>query len=153
MNLRKLRRVAGELLKVGESRVWISNDPGYEQYLDGAITRGDIRKLISWDVVKAIPKRGNSRVRHRHRMAQRAKGRRRGPGHRRGGKKARTPPKRRWIRTIRPIRRRLADLREKGRIDPATYRTYYRRAKGGMFRSVGHLDQVMRSENVIREAE
>ena len=152
MNLKNQRRMAAALLKCGETRIWISNDPGYEEHLEGAITRADVRKLISWGVIQRLPERGNSRARYRYRAAQRAKGKRRGAGSRKGGSEARNPRKRAWIRTIRPLRARLAQLRTEGRLDASTYRTFYARAKGGMFKSKAHLDQSLRAAGALKEA-
>ena len=43
------------------------------------------------------------------------------------------------MRRIRPQRALLAELRAAKKITPAVYREFYRRAKGGMFRSRAHL--------------
>ncbi|MEM4617014.1 MAG: 50S ribosomal protein L19e, partial [Archaeoglobaceae archaeon] len=53
---------------------------------------------------------------------------------------ARMPRKRLWIIRIRAIRRRLKELKRNGQIDKKTYRLLYRKAKGGEFRSVAHLN-------------
>ena len=44
MKLRSQRRLAAEILKVGEGRVWI--DPNRMEDVEAAITRDEIRKLI-----------------------------------------------------------------------------------------------------------
>jgi len=106
----------------------------------------------AWGDVRAKPERGNSRARFRHRARQRAKGKQRGIGSRKGAKNARNPRKRAWIRTIRPLRQRLKQLREEGRLEPATYRLFYRRAKGGMFKSRAHLEQSLRAAGAVKEA-
>ena len=82
---------------------------------------------------------------------QKAKGRRRGHGSRKGAKYARLPRKRRWIMTIRAIRAYLKELRDKGLIDRHTYRIYYRRAKGGEFKSKAHLRSHLISDGLLRE--
>ncbi len=43
------------------------------------------------------------------------------------------------MRRIRAQRKLLAELRMTKKIPPAVYREFYRRAKGGMFRSRAHL--------------
>jgi len=149
MNLRSQRRIAARLLKVGQNRVWISNEPAKEEFLEGSITRGDIRRAVSWGDIRAKPERGNSRARSRHRALQRAKGRQRGSGSRKGAAKARNPKKRAWIRRIRPLRQRLKQLRDEGRLDPGSYRLFYRRAKGGMYSSRAHLEQSLRAAGAI----
>jgi len=150
MNLRNQRRMAALILKCGANRVWI--DPNDVESLEDAITRADIRIAIHNGTIRRLPITGQSRQRTRHRKGQRLKGRRRGPGSRKGAANARDPRKARWIRTIRPIRAVLRELREAGKIDPRTYRVYYRQAKGGMFKGRVHLEQHLRAAGLLREA-
>jgi len=131
------RRIAADLLSCGRNRVRF--DPDRLSEIQNAISREDIRKLIEERAISARQARGNSRGRARALMAKRAYGHCKGPGRRKGAAGARDPRKRQWIRKIRALRRSLADLREKGEIDPRLYRTLYRQASGGQFRSVGHL--------------
>jgi len=63
------------------------------------------------------------------------------------------PKKRAWIQVIRPVRERLKELRQEGRINPSTYRKLYMQAKGGMFRSRSHLEQQLRVMGILKEAE
>jgi len=149
MNLKNQRRVAAQLLKCGENRVWI--DPNRQEDASDAITRGDVRTLIDSGAIIAKQKKGISRARTNYRKAQRAKGRRRGHGSRRGRKGARKPTKEIWMQTIRPIRRKLRELRDTGKIDTATYREYYLKAKGGVFKSRPHLESHLRAEGILKE--
>ena len=149
MDLKYQKRVAAELLKCGENRVWI--DPNKAEDVADAITRADVRTLIASGTVAAKQKKGVSRGRANYRKAQKAKGRRSGQGSRKGKKHARKPSKEIWMQAIRPIRRRLKELRDDGRIDTGTYRKYYMQAKGGVFKSKSHLDSHLRSEGVIKE--
>ncbi len=150
MNLKNQRRMAAEILKCGAERVWI--DPNDMESLEDAITRADIRIAIHNGTIKRLPIHGQSRGRTRHRQAQRAKGRRRGAGSRKGGSNARNPRKRRWIRIIRPLRELLKDLRDAGKIDARTYRTYYRQAKGGVFKGRVHMEQHLRAAGLLKGA-
>ena len=59
--------------------------------------------------------------------------------------------KARWIRTIRPLRDELRLMRDNGQITPAVYRKYYLKAKGGLYRSRGHLRSQMRSDGVLKK--
>jgi len=150
MNLRNQRRMAAQILKCGANRVWI--DPTNTEDLEDSITRADIRQAIRAGTIRRLPVNAPSRGRTRHRRAQRAKGRRRGPGSRKGGTNARNPRKERWMRTIRPLRTLLRDLRGSGKIDARTYRKYYRQAKGGMFKGRVHMEQHLRSAGLLKEA-
>jgi len=127
--LTQQKRVAADILKVGESRVWMS--PNHLEDIKNAITRSDVRKMISHGYIKAkkeklkIPKTGKKR--------------KQGHGSRKGAKGARLPKKERWMNTVRPLRRMLKKLREEEKIDAKTYRKLYLQVKSGAFRSRSHL--------------
>ncbi len=149
MDLKNQRRMASELLKCGVNRVWI--DPNRSEDISDAITRADVRILINSGAIAARQKRGVSRGRAEFEKAQKRKGRQSGHGSRRGKKGARKPSKERWMQSIRPIRLKLKELRDTGKIDPATYRIYYLKAKGGVFKSRSHLISHLRSEEILKE--
>jgi large subunit ribosomal protein L19e len=149
MDLKNQRRMAAQLLKCGESRVWI--DSNREEDVADAITRSDVRTLINSGTIASRQKRGVSRGRANYLKAQKRKGRRSGQGSRRGTKHARKPSKEVWMQTIRPIRGRLRELRDSGVIDARTYRKYYMRAKGGMFKSKPHLESHLKTEGILKE--
>jgi large subunit ribosomal protein L19e len=136
-DLSNQRRLAAALLKCGQGRVWI--DPASQEELADAVTRADIRSAIKAGVIRRGRVVGTSRVRARRRAEELAKGRHAGPGSRRGTPRARLPKKDRWMRRIRAQRELLRDLRGQKKIPAAVYREFYRRAKGGMFRSRAHL--------------
>ncbi|MBI0583629.1 MAG: 50S ribosomal protein L19e [Methanomassiliicoccus sp.] len=150
MDLKNQRRMAAEILDCGANRVWI--DPNRAEDLADAITRADIRTAIESGTIKALPKAGISKGRTRHNLAQRRKGRQRGPGSRKGRSGARTPTKRDWIQTIRPIRAELRDLRDTGKITKQVYRVFYMKAKGGVFKSRAHLLTHLKTEGHLQEA-
>jgi large subunit ribosomal protein L19e len=150
MDLKNQRRMAAEILKCGVNRVWM--DPNRLEDVEDSITRADIRTLISSGTIARAPKKGISRGRARHVAAQKAKGRRKGQGSRKGTKNARKSGKDRWIQMIRPVRKRLKQLRDEGKITKGVYREYYLKAKGGVFRNVGHLNSHLRTEGHLKEA-
>jgi len=150
MNLKNQKRMAAQIMKCGESRVWM--DPNRLEDVEDSITRADIRTLIASGTIAAKRKQGVSRGRTRHAASQKKKGRRKGQGSRKGTANARRPDKERWQQTIRPIRRRLKELRDTGKLEPGIYRQYYMKAKGGMFRSVSHLDSHLKVEGHLKEA-
>ncbi len=149
MNLKNQRRMAAELLKCGVNRVWV--DPNRSEDISDAITRADVRILINSGAIVARQKKGVSRGRAEFEKAQKRKGRQSGHGSRRGKKGARKPSKERWMQAIRPIRLKLKELRDTGKIDPATYRSYYLKAKGGVFKSRSHLISHLKSEDILKE--
>ena len=149
MNLKNQRRIAAELLKCGVNRVWI--DPNSTEDISDAITRADVRTLIASGTIAASQKRGVSRGRAEFERMQKRKGRQSGHGSRRGKKGARKPSKERWMQAIRPIRKKLKELRDGGKIDTATYRSYYLKAKGGVFKSRPHLVSHLKTEGILKE--
>ncbi len=151
MNLANQKRIAAEVLKCGVNRVWI--DPNRMDEVVDAITRNDIRVLITLGAIKAKQKKGISRGRINYKYMQKKKGKRKGHGSRKGAKYARNPRKERWISTIRPIRQQLRVWRDEGRIDRRTYRRLYLQAKGGVFRSKAHLEAHVRATGELKEAE
>ncbi len=150
MDLKNQRRMAAEILDCGGNRVWI--DPNRSEDLSDAITRADIRTAIESGTIKALPKAGISQGRTRYNKAQRKKGRQRGPGSRKGRAGARSPTKRDWIQTIRPLRAELRELRDSGKISKHIYREFYMKAKGGVFKSRTHLLTHLKSEGHLQEA-
>lgn len=136
-DLANQKRMAAAILKCGVNRVWF--DPERQADIEAAISRDDLRELITGGAIKARVVKGNSRGRTRERMAKRAYGHRNGPGRRKGAAGARGSSKRAWIGKIRAQRRALREMRVEGTIDRSLYRLMYRRASGGQFRSVAHL--------------
>lgn len=149
VDLKYQRRMAQEVLKCGRDRVYF--DPNKTEDISEAVTRSDIKGLVKNKIITKKQKKGVSRGRARHIAAQKAKGKRKGPGSRKGGTYARFPKKRRWIQTIRPIRRKLREYRDGEYIDKATYRKFYLQAKGGMFRSVSHMETHMKMEKAFNK--
>ena len=147
MNLKNQRRLAASVLNVGVNRVWI--DPEMADNVEAAITRQEIKKLINDGAIKAAPEKGLSRGRARAQAEKKKTGRRRGRGSRKGAKYSVVSRKTRWIGRIRAQRKKLRSLKERRIITVNTYRSLYRKAKGGEFRSVSELDRYI-SENNLR---
>jgi large subunit ribosomal protein L19e len=143
MMITNQKRMAAQILSkkegrtVGVHRVWIN--PDYLDEVSTAVQKDDIRQLIEDGLIKAKPIKGISKGRARKAAAQKAKGRRKGPGSRKGTRNSRDPKKNRWMRLIRAQRRVLKDLRGDETLTPSEYRYYYRKAKGGSYRSVAHM--------------
>jgi large subunit ribosomal protein L19e len=135
------KRIVASVLKCGVNRVWF--DPSRLSDIENAISREDLRALITDGAIKARQKKGVSRGRARARIAQRSYGHRKGPGKRKGAAGARKPSKTAWVQKIRAIRKVLVELRTAGTIDRHLYRILYRKAAGGQFRSVAHMKAQM----------
>ena len=146
MQITNQKKMAAQILKCGVNRIWV--DPRYVDQVTTAVQKSDIRELIEEGLIKARPIQGTSRVRARKLAHQRAKGRRRGHGSRKGSARARLPKKNRWMRTIRSQRRTLKGMREDGTLQANEYRYYYRKAKGGSYRSIAHMKANMEIDGV-----
>ena len=148
-DLRNQRRLAASILKCGVYRVWMDQDRLDE--IAKAVTKEDVRILINGGAITAKQIKGVSSGRNKYNQKQKEKGRKRGHGSRKGAKYARLPKKERWMRTIRALRNYLRSLRDENKIDKTTYRKYYRKAKGGEFRSKHHLETHLISDGIIKE--
>ncbi|MBM5805364.1 MAG: 50S ribosomal protein L19e [Candidatus Verstraetearchaeota archaeon] len=143
MSLKIQKRIASDVLNVGESRVWM--DPERFEDISIAITRDDIRALINEGAIKARPETGVSRGRYRHAHLQKRKGLRKGPGTRKGPVTGDE-----WINRIRSIREFLRLLRRRKIITPAVYRALYLKAKGGAFHDKRQLKTYIEEHNLAR---
>jgi large subunit ribosomal protein L19e len=150
-DLSNQKRIASKVLDCGVHRVWM--DPEASEDIAVAITREDIRGLIANGTIKAVRAKGVSRGRARVRDAKRKYGHRKGHGSRKGKKGARNPRKEQWIKKIRALRKRLKELRADGSLDKTVYCKLYRKAKGGEYRSLSHLDSHLESQKLIKREE
>jgi len=140
MNLRLQRRLASDVMGCSGKDVTFSFESDDDKdALKKAITKRDIRLLISAGLISRKPLNNSSRGRIRKAMTQRCKGRRSGHGSRKGKKTARQPRKEAWMKRIRLARIFLKTLRGKKAITPKNYRMLYLKAKGGFFRSKRHI--------------
>jgi large subunit ribosomal protein L19e len=135
-------------LKVGESRVWI--DPERIDYVEAAITREEIRKLIHEKIIRALPQKGVSRARARVLKEKRKKGLRRGPGGKSGSAQAKISKKQAWINLIRPLRKRLHELKDNRDITVTVYRKLYDMSESGVFESKAELERYIRAHGLWR---
>jgi large subunit ribosomal protein L19e len=148
-DLKSQRRLAAQILKVGQNRVWI--DPERIDDADAAITREEIRKLIHEGIVKTLPEKGVSRGRARVLHEKKKEGRRRGPGSRTGSPRARVSRKEAWTSKIRALRKRLRKLKTNKIINESSYRKVYKMASSGRFGSVAELDRYLKSHELWRK--
>jgi len=135
------KRLAARILKVGESKVWL--DPTKTKDIRAAITKADVRKLIKKGQIKAL--------RPKVKKPREKKKKRKGAGSRKGSKYAKVTSKRRWISTVRPLRKMIKELRDSGEIDKVTSRKLYLLIKGGMFRSRSHLKIYLEQHGIIKK--
>lgn len=147
--LKSQRRLAAQILKVGQNRVWI--DPERIDDVEVAITRDDIKKLIHEDVIKPLPEKGVSRARARVLHEKRKKGRRRGSGSRSGTFHAKISKKEAWMSKIRALRKRLRELKTSRIITENTYRKLYTMASSGRFGSIADMERYLKAHELWRK--
>jgi large subunit ribosomal protein L19e len=148
MNLTSQRKIAAKVLECGINRVWI--DPERTDEVSMAITRSEIKKLIKDKAIKALLENSQSRGRARVLSEKKKKGRRIGTGSKKGKKYSVVSRKTRWMNRIRAQRKRLVYLRDRRIITINAYRSLYRKAKGGEFRSVAELERYINDNNLRR---
>ncbi|MEK6936754.1 MAG: 50S ribosomal protein L19e [Nanoarchaeota archaeon] len=147
MKLNVQKRIAADILKAGQNRVWFDNTRLND--IKEAITKADIRKLINDDAIKAKQKKGISSFRANKLRLQKRKGKRKGQGSRKGTKTARTPRKRAWITKVRVQRKFIKLLKLKNLVAPETYSKVYKMIKGNQFRSKRHLKLHLDENNLF----
>jgi large subunit ribosomal protein L19e len=138
------RRLAASILKVGQSKVWMS--PDNVKDIEQAITRADVRKLILKKLVKRLP----DKVKMPAGMKNKKRGER-GEGRRKGTKNSIVSRKTRWVQTVRPLRRELAAIKKGGMIENATYNQMRKLIKGGVFRNKSHLRLYLEQHGLLKK--
>ncbi len=148
-SLKSQRRLAAQILKVGQDRVWI--DPNRIEDVEAAITREEIRKLIHEGVIKPLKEKGVSRARARVIRQKKKKGLRRGPGSRSGAAQAKISKKEAWMNKVRALRKRLRELKTNKIITESTYRKLYTMVKSGRFTSVADMERFLKAHDLWRK--
>jgi large subunit ribosomal protein L19e len=139
LNLRSKRRLASDVLGVGEER--IKFDPEAEDFIQDAITRSTIRGLVGMGAIKVAPEVGVSKGRFRERRRHRKQ---RHQGSFKGAKTSRSPKKEAWVKKVRALRWRLRVARDRNEVSKAAYLRLYTQIKGGQVRDVKRLLEMIK---------
>ncbi len=139
MNLQK--KLAAKILKCGVEKIWI--DPKNEK-VKQAMTRKDIRRFIKEGVIKKLPNKKKPKRKIKKKQQRRT-------GSRKGSRKARVGKKTEWLKVVRPQRRLIKELKEKGKLKPHVYRKIYKMIKGNAFRSKAHLMSYLKNKELLKE--
>ncbi len=121
MTIATVRRLAADILKVGERRVKISPDGLKEA--EGALTRSDVKGLIDKGVIKKAKVKGRDST---------ARKKRRGRGRIKGSF---GNQKELWMQKVRAQRRLLSRLVKDGVLPKEHKRSLYGKVKSGIFRN------------------
>ena len=136
VNLRAKKRLVSRIVGVGVHRVRFDND--HLDDITDAITRVNIRSLITANTIKITRIVGTSRGRAKVRKKQRQK-RGRGQGSKKGRKGAREGKKELHIRKVRALRYRLKVFKDRKEITNKEFRELYKMVGGNTIRNVAHL--------------
>ncbi len=135
-----VKRLAADILKVGENRVRIKPDE-FSRAMD-ALTREDVRGLIDEGVLYALPYVGPRTKPRRERK---------GRGRRRGTKYSRKGAKEGWMEKVRSQRKYLTELLESGDMTPKFKREIYLKIKGGVFKGKNALRIYLVDNGMLKE--
>ncbi len=146
MNVSHQKKLIARAIGIGKERVKI--DPEKLADIKEAITKADLRSLISSGAIKIKQKTGHSKSRSRKIKIQKGKGRRKGQGTRKGRRTARLPKKAFWMLKTRSQREFIKSLKERKLITKQTYRDLYHKIKSNRFRSI-RLIKIYIGENKL----
>jgi len=146
LTLKTIKRLAAQILKVGERRVRI--DPEQYDKVSSAITKEDVRRLINDGVITVKQKKGISKGRKRMVQRQKRRGLRRGAGSRKGHRALKA--KDAWIKRVRALREFLVELRKRRIITKNTYRKLYLMVKSNVFKSRAQLKSYISEKKLGR---
>lgn len=121
MTIKTIRRLAADILGIGQRRVRFSPEELGE--IGKAMMRTDVKELIKKGSIKKVPEKKQKR---KNKKNKRGRGSRKGSH---AGKKAR------WMAKVRSQRKLLSELMEQGALEKKNKREIYLKVKGGMFRS------------------
>jgi len=136
VNLKTKRRLVSRILGVGANRVRFDSE-----HLDDvadAITRDNIRSLVTANVIEVKPIKGTSRGRSYFKKFQRHK---RGTkqGSKKGKRGARVGKKEVYVRKMRSMRHQLKVSKYRKEITNKDYWNLYRQVTGNQIRNLAHL--------------
>lgn len=136
VNLNTKRRLVSRILGVGANRVRFDSD-----HLDDvadAITRDNIRSLVTANIISIKPIKGTSRGRAHFKKSQRH---RRGTkqGSKKGRKGARVGKKEVYVKKMRSMRHQLKVSKSRKDITNKDYWNLYKQVGGNQVRNLAHL--------------
>jgi large subunit ribosomal protein L19e len=136
VNLRTKKRLVSRVVGVGLAR--IKFDPERSDDIADAITRQNIRSLISAGAITIKAAKGTSRGRAEFKKTQKKK---RGTttGSKKGRKGARVGKKEVYVKKVRALRYRLKVAKDREEITNPEFWTIYKKIRGNTVRNIAHL--------------
>jgi large subunit ribosomal protein L19e len=136
VNLKTKKRLVSRVVGVGLARIKFDSESGDD--IADAITRDNIRGLISSGAITIKPAKGTSRGRSKFKKAQKRK---RGTktGTKKGRNGARVGKKRVYVAKVRSLRHRLKVAKDRKEITNPQFWDLYRKIGGNTVRNIAHL--------------
>ncbi|MDH3277829.1 MAG: 50S ribosomal protein L19e [Nitrosopumilus sp.] len=140
VNLKAKKRLASRVTGVGVHRIKFDSD--HLDDIADAITRGNIRSLITANTIQIKPFTGTSRGRAQNKKDQKNK-RGTGQGSKQGRKGARVGKKEIYVAKVRSLRRLLKIAKDRKDITNPEFWTLYKKVGGNTVRNKAHLRLLM----------
>ena len=140
VNLKSKKRLVSRIVGVGVNRVRFDND--HLDDIADAITRDDIRSLITANTITIKSFKGTSRGRAKTKKIQKSK---RGStqGSKKGRKGARETKKTAYVNKVRALRYILKIAKDRKEIDNEIFKSIYRQICGNTVRYKAHLRTII----------
>ena len=140
VNLKAKKRLASRVTGVGVHRIKFDSD--HLDDIADAITRANIRSLITANTIQVRPFTGTSRGRAQDKKDQKNK-RGTGQGSKQGRKGARVGKKEVYVAKVRSLRRLLKIAKDRKDITNPEFWTLYKKVGGNTVRNKAHLRLLM----------
>ena len=136
INLRTKKRLVSRITGAGIHRIWF--DTEHIDDVSDAITRDNIRSLITANTIKIKPFKGTSRGRAKQKKIQKSK---RGTtaGSKKGKKGARVGKKQVYVKKVRALRYLLKVAKDRNDITNKQFWSLYKKVGGNTVRNKAHL--------------
>lgn len=136
VNLRAKKRLVSRVTGAGVHRIYF--DPEHLEDISDAITRSDMRSLVTAGKIRIKPIVGTSRGRARRKRLQRSKrGTKAGSKHGRSG--ARIGKKQVYVKKVRALRHLLKVAKDRAEITNPEFWELYKKVGGNTVRNKAHL--------------
>ena len=140
VNLKAKKRLVSRIVGVGVHRVRF--DTEHLDDVADAITRDDIRSLITANTISIKSFKGTSRGRAKTKKIQKSK-RGAGQGSKKGRKGAREGKKAVYVKKVRSLRYILKIAKDRKEIDNNIFKSIYKKIGGNTIRNRAHLRTVI----------
>jgi len=149
VNLRTKKRLVSRVTGVGLSRIKFDSESTDD--IADAITRANIRSLISSGAITIKSAKGTSRGRAKYKKIQKGK---RGTttGSKKGRKGARVGKKEVYVKKVRAFRHRLKVAKDRKEITNPEFWNLYRKVSGNTIRNIAHLRSLIDEIKAHRKA-